>query len=490
VKSEKWMKRCQRKSRRAFCRFQLLLFLVAFQLAGMASPGLCADKPKSTPLKGEVRTGRSEFIPGNERTKREDPFLDESVSGPGSGTATDRGVVETRTKLPNANAAGSSANAGAASVSAASAKAASARAASARAASVSAARARAESARAASVSAATARPESARAASARAASARAASARAASARAASARAASARAGSARAASVSAARARPESARAASVSAASGRAAGASAASAKAASARGAGARAVANSDINFLKGAEAEQRNDNASALENYVIALNNDPSNPDFIAAVRRVEMKFKRRYPAFHAYTSYFTGKHDERLLLNYGVRLYSLSCFQQAENLFTKAVSLDPSNPNGYFNLGVIYEHKGQLANALTNYQKSLELFKLQGNDLVMSVQQQAQIARERKRNNPTFKLSHERRRYSGMEDPKNGRELAQVAVNSVLRQMKGMPSDIPKWPMLDVTQRPGTKSATTRGTASRHVDTCDHCLILRNVEMWPN
>lgn len=239
-------------------------------------------------------------------------------------------------------------------------------------------------------------------------------------------------------------------------------------------------------DLNYQKGFDAEQRGDLATAIENYVVAVNNDPSNREFLRALRRAELKFKSNYPTFHAYTSYFTAKHDARLLLNYGVRLYSLSCFQQAERLFNRAASLDSSNPNAYFNLGVIYEHDGRLAKALPKYQKALALFKAHGPDLPASAQSQARSARDKPLTGAISKSGHERRRYSGMEDPLNGRALAQAAVNSVLQQMKGKRSDVPKWPMLDVTQREDRRTAA----ATRHVDTCDHCLILRNVEMWPN
>lgn len=240
-------------------------------------------------------------------------------------------------------------------------------------------------------------------------------------------------------------------------------------------------------DSNYQKGIDAEQRDDLATAIENYVISVNNDPSNQEFVDALRRVELKFKSKCPKFHAYTSYFTGKHDARLLLNYGVRLYSLSCFQQAERLFNRAAELDPSNPNAQFNLGVIYEHNGQLSKALSKYQKSLSLFKLHGPDLPATAATIAQNARKQALKGKIAKVDHERRRFSGMEDPKNGRQLAQDAVNSVLQQMKGKPDNLPKWPTLTVNQGgAGQRTVTTQ----RHVDTCDHCLIIRNVEMWPN
>ncbi len=240
-------------------------------------------------------------------------------------------------------------------------------------------------------------------------------------------------------------------------------------------------------DSNYQKGVAAEQRDDLPTAIENYVIAVNNEPTNPVFVGALRRVELKFKSICPKFHAYTSYFTGKRDARLLLNYGVRLYSLSCFQQAERLFSQAASLDPSNPNAQFNLGVIYEHNGQLSKALTKYQKSLSLFKLHGPDLPASAAAIAQNARQQALKGKIAKVDHERRRFSGMEDPKNGQQLAQEAVNSVLRQMNGKPDNLPKWPTLTVNQnKPGQRTVGSQ----RHVDTCDHCLIIRNVEMWPN
>jgi tetratricopeptide (TPR) repeat protein len=240
-------------------------------------------------------------------------------------------------------------------------------------------------------------------------------------------------------------------------------------------------------DVNYQKGIAAEKRGDLATAIENFVYALNNDPSNPLFSSALRRVEMKFKAKCPKFHAYTSYFTGKRDARLLLNYGVRFYSLSCFQQAERLFNQAALLDPTNPNSHFNLGVIYEHNGQLAKALTEYQKSLSLFESQGPDLPASAVTLAQNARKQALRGKIAKVSHERRRYSGMEDPKNGLQLAQEAVDSVLQQMNGKPAKLPKWPTLTVNQRTPTKRDAA---PSRHVDTCDHCLIIRDIEMWPN
>jgi Flp pilus assembly protein TadD len=241
-----------------------------------------------------------------------------------------------------------------------------------------------------------------------------------------------------------------------------------------------------NTDPYVLKGVVAEQNGDLAGALENFVVSVNNDPTNKESQNALHKVELKFKRKYPAFHAYSSYFTGKKDARLLLNYGVRLYSISCFRQAENLFNRAATLDPNNPNAYFNLGVIYEHDGQLSKALAQYQKSLALFKLHGADLASSVSTQAQDSRGKTLKGAVVKLNRERRRFSGMEDPTNGPQLAQAAVDSVLLQLKGQPSSIPKWPTLGVTQPPGGRPKA----ASRHVDTCDHCLILRDVEMWPN
>ncbi len=241
-----------------------------------------------------------------------------------------------------------------------------------------------------------------------------------------------------------------------------------------------------NTDPYFQKGVVAEQNGDLAGALENFVVSVNNDPTNKESQNALHKVELKFKRKYPAFHAYSSYFTGKNDARLLLNYGVRLYSISCFRQAENLFNRAATLDPDNPNAYFNLGVIYEHDGQLSKALAQYQKSLALFKLHGADLASSVSTQAQDSRGKTLKGVVVKLNRERRRFSGMEDPTNGPQLAQAAVDSVVLQLKGQPSNIPKWPTLGVAQPPGGRPKA----ASRHVDTCDHCLILRDVEMWPN
>lgn len=61
----------------------------------------------------------------------------------------------------------------------------------------------------------------------------------------------------------------------------------------------------------------------------------------------------------------------------LLQDAMNQYSTGDVATAEKTFKRVLTIDRNNPDAYYNLGVIYEGKGDLKNALENYQKASAL-----------------------------------------------------------------------------------------------------------------
>ncbi len=61
----------------------------------------------------------------------------------------------------------------------------------------------------------------------------------------------------------------------------------------------------------------------------------------------------------------------------LLQDAMNQYSAGDVDTAEKTFKRVLTIDKNNADAYFNLGVIYEGKGDLSNALDNYQKAYAL-----------------------------------------------------------------------------------------------------------------
>jgi len=89
-------------------------------------------------------------------------------------------------------------------------------------------------------------------------------------------------------------------------------------------------------DHYYSIGVNAEAKGDLPTALENYVLAFNCEPTNPTLRNALSNIESQITARYPTYHANSFYFTSERDARCLLNYGVRMYALGWNQQATEL----------------------------------------------------------------------------------------------------------------------------------------------------------
>lgn len=60
-----------------------------------------------------------------------------------------------------------------------------------------------------------------------------------------------------------------------------------------------------------------------------------------------------------------------------LKHGAKMHSQGNSHMAESFFNKAINLDPHNPDGYFNLGALYEGRGELSMALQHYKLGLRV-----------------------------------------------------------------------------------------------------------------
>lgn len=60
-----------------------------------------------------------------------------------------------------------------------------------------------------------------------------------------------------------------------------------------------------------------------------------------------------------------------------LKHGAKMHGQGNTHMAESFFNKAINLDPHNPDGYFNLGALYEGRGELSMALQHYKLGLRV-----------------------------------------------------------------------------------------------------------------
>lgn len=60
-----------------------------------------------------------------------------------------------------------------------------------------------------------------------------------------------------------------------------------------------------------------------------------------------------------------------------LKHGAKMHNQGNTHMAESFFNKAINLDPHNPDGYFNLGALYEGRGELSMALQHYKLGLRV-----------------------------------------------------------------------------------------------------------------
>lgn len=60
-----------------------------------------------------------------------------------------------------------------------------------------------------------------------------------------------------------------------------------------------------------------------------------------------------------------------------LRHGAKLHREGSTSISERFFNKAINLDPSNPDGYYNLGAMYESRGDRDLALAHYRMGLEV-----------------------------------------------------------------------------------------------------------------
>ncbi|MBI1269528.1 tetratricopeptide repeat protein [bacterium] len=60
-----------------------------------------------------------------------------------------------------------------------------------------------------------------------------------------------------------------------------------------------------------------------------------------------------------------------------LKHGAKMHGQGNIHMAESFFNKAINLDPHNPDGYFNLGALYEGRGELSMALQHYKLGLRV-----------------------------------------------------------------------------------------------------------------
>lgn len=60
-----------------------------------------------------------------------------------------------------------------------------------------------------------------------------------------------------------------------------------------------------------------------------------------------------------------------------LKHGAKMHNQGNTHMAESFFNKAINLDPRNPDGYFNLGALYEGRGELSMALQHYKLGLRV-----------------------------------------------------------------------------------------------------------------
>jgi tetratricopeptide (TPR) repeat protein len=263
-----------------------------------------------------------------------------------------------------------------------------------------------------------------------------------------------------------------------------------------------------NSDAYYQLALMAEQKNSYGDALKNYVLAYNNDPTNPVLRAALDNLETRIKTVVKLWHSQSYYFNDPRDPRLLLNYGVRMYSVGWYPQAEDLFTKAAWLDPSNGNAFFNLGVLAERQGQPARALAMYQRAATLFKMYGDGppparaMIRTYMVSPGLV-------PQFGAasappSTQLPRFCGREDRGSGSDLSGEAILDATSEMHGQrPMNADTWPLLSVSPEAGPITTAgnqqwpvfnvndmPHGYMHGFVDTCDRCRIPRDTGIGPN
>lgn len=264
-----------------------------------------------------------------------------------------------------------------------------------------------------------------------------------------------------------------------------------------------------NSDAYYQLAIMAEQKDSYGDALKNYVLAYNNDPTNPILRAALDNLERRIKTVVQLWHSQSYYFNDPRDPRLLLNYGVRMYSVGWYPQAEDLFTKAAWLDPSNGNAFFNLGVLAERQGQPAKALAMYQRAATLFKMYGDDppptraVIRTYMPSSRYVREF--GAAAAPQGNEQRHFSGREDRGSGSDLSGEAILDATSELHGRrPMNAETWPLLSIGPEGGATVTTAgnqqwpivnvnempRGYMRGFVDTCDRCRIPRDSGIGPN
>lgn len=201
-------------------------------------------------------------------------------------------------------------------------------------------------------------------------------------------------------------------------------------------------------------------------ALPFLCIAHNLDTHDKKCLAEISLAEILIKSRHPSYHI-ADYFRNQSDVRSIVNQGVRLWGMGCPEQAAYLFKYAASIDPSNINAYFDLGVISEWKGDLPQALSYYEKSSSLIR----DLSPSV------ATGSKSRIGAYIVNGRRvRDLSGAEDSFDLSADIARAEDEVRKKISGNGAS--------------ASSPTFSLTVRSDIDTCDRCRIVRNKKMGPN
>jgi tetratricopeptide (TPR) repeat protein len=67
--------------------------------------------------------------------------------------------------------------------------------------------------------------------------------------------------------------------------------------------------------------------------------------------------------------------TASADYATLVDAGTHLLNEGNASAAAQLFEKAIAKDPAAPVGHYDLGVVYEHRGQTKNAMREYSRAL-------------------------------------------------------------------------------------------------------------------
>lgn len=129
--------------------------------------------------------------------------------------------------------------------------------------------------------------------------------------------------------------------------------------------------------INLERAITLHKLNRYGAAMKAYDEVLDVDPANLE--ARVNMLAL-VRNKYPSValeKMRTLYEDNPENARLAAQIGIMYAEIGETEQARQYLGSAISLEPGNPNHYFNLAILEDKTGQALKALDLYQKALEL-----------------------------------------------------------------------------------------------------------------